>query len=248
MAYDKDLTGYIDAYLDGSLAEEALQNFESKMQDDPEFLLEVEAQRAIRSLVRQNEAKKVFQNFEEEIQQELMAQEQMVAEPAAFYKPESGSLEASTKYILEDTRDEENVIPLNSVDNFYKIAFAATVSLLIVFAGYYWIFNKSTEKNFGQEVFAHYTIDVQLTDSNIRNIEEKMVVTIIKDENLDHHYRFSGDTVFLYFRSFEPSQQDLALKYDPEADLPYRILITDKLYQIDESVSEPVPLIEIDTP
>ena len=216
MESEENKTEWIDQYLDDALKEQERTEFERRLQSDPAFRLEVEAQKAVRRSLQDwgnAELKAKFKQFHARMQQQE---------------------DSSTPF---DTEDHMQGKTRQLWGRPGVWAIAASFSLLLL-AGIVWI-NRDTFFNpQKQEITAFQTFQIPVVAKGSDNmgyagentILDSIMVQIIQDHQYAFHYRFK-DTLQIFSSAISPDDK-LMLEHHEQTDT-YTLVVDEKRYLVE---------------
>lgn len=278
MSDKRNLTEYIDAFLDATLTDAEKDEFQQKMLEDSVFRLEVEAQSVVRSLVAKNEKRAYFSHLEEELfnttalidrylegnmsgselqwfeqrleeddelRQDLAAQRMIIK--AAQRQEVKKKFQDLEKEIDSSKEDEQEVTP---VIPFYRrkrvwLAIAASVAILISIAAVFIIDRSQNQPIYAlesdqEQLIARYSISVDVIGTTLRS--QPWDVSILKSKKYPLHYVKQNETLILYLEDPALSKEDIQIEEDPSAEQPYKLILKDQAYLLEDTSVDPQPL------
>ncbi len=220
MTNENNKTEWIDQYLNHTLAPQERIDFERRMQQDPAFRQEVEAQRAVRKSLQNwgnAQLKDKFKQFHANMKQEVVH-----AAPPTTKAADQNELKGKTRQLW-------------SKPGVWFMA--ASISLMLV-AGIVWI-NRDTF--FGSpktEITAVQTFQIPVAAVGSDNlgyagentISDSVTAQIITDTQYPFHYRFK-DTLQIYSATLSRADE-IMLTHQAKTDA-YTLVINDKSYAVE---------------
>ena len=276
MSEERNLTEYIDAYLDNTLTGAEKEAFQQKVKEDPEFRLEVEAQITVRSLVAKAEKRAYFSQLEEELfnttalidrylegsmtERELEWFEQRLEEEMELRKDVEAqrmiieaverqeakkkfqNLEKKFEGQQEAEQKETPVIQIHNRKNIW-MAVAASIAIFISVATVF-LLNRSQDQQLAQDQFiASYNINVEEHGPAVRSQPgEALEVLIVKSEKHPLHYTKQNETLIIYLKDPSLNEEDIQIEHDASAEQPYKLIIKDQAYLLEDTSEDPQPL------
>ena len=266
---ERNLTEYIDAYLDDILTGSEREAFQQKMQEDPGFSLEVEAQMAVRLLVLKVEKRNYFRQLEEELfnstalidrylegvmsESELQWFEQKLAEDEKLQqdvKAQQMIIEAvqrqevKKKFLdLEKEIEEEEKEEQKDAPvihlSSHRNLWMAIAASVAILISVAAVFFLNRPQD---QVIASYSIDVDGTALGYAGSKQSMEVIIMKSDDFPLHYTLQNDSLTVYLEEPSISKKDIQIEYDPSASPPYMLILKGQNYLLDFTSDQPQPL------
>ncbi|WAC10148.1 anti-sigma factor family protein [Dyadobacter pollutisoli] len=225
-------TELIDRYLDQELSDGEKHSFEKDMSEDSGLRLEVQAQEAVRNLIRskaeKDSLKKLFNTFHAEWN-------------------DDDSEEENVRELVGGDQEKKNVKKV-SWGNWSYLAVAASVAIMIIGT---WSVLKEKDSigdrvevrvKGGSETFRIPMLTWKVVDFKpVLQSNQPMDVTIIRSKQYDFHYRFTN-VLELYSGTLTEKTQKISIEYDLDKQ-SYLLRIGSKSYPI-RKTDEITPLIQ----
>ena len=237
MMDDENKTELIDRYLDEELSPAENESFESSLAVDSELRLEVEAQNAVRNMIKQQGEKadllRIFDEFHESIAKENVL------------TPESHGKIIDLNQILDESSHSKELFKVNW-RNWVPVAVAASIALTIL--GVWTIVKDRNDFNNQQEIRNNADDEAFripfLTWRTINNkpvLQERKLIDlkITRKTKYKFHYRFKS-FLEIYSDTLNGNNEKITLQFDPDLRV-YKLWIGKKVFFITKT-EEIIPL------
>ena len=238
---EENITEIIDAYLDGRLNTEEIQEFEAEMKQNTNLYAELQAQKVVRKnmvIQGRKQLKIKLKSFHQE----------MLAESRAI----SNEDKVKEVFIKQTQSSEENlarpVIFLYNRKAIFGIAVA--LALLIISSLSFFIYNETKQEELAMQG-KYYKLemkDLQAQAMGIAKQDQQHTLStsidlLVKGDEVYHfHYQFT-DTLTIFSKYLNPDKSKMYLEYDSQKN-NYTLIIEGKRYPLERGFIDINPLIQ----
>jgi hypothetical protein len=226
-------TELIDRYLDKELTAGETHSFEKDLSEDSDLRLEVQAQEAVRNLIRSKAEKESLQTLFNTFHAELN---------------EDDSEEENVRELFRKNQEKKENVRKIIWGNWSYMAVAASVAIIIIGT---WSVLKEKDTigdrvevriKGGSETFRAPMLTWKVVDFKpVLQDNQPMDVTIIRSKEHDFHYRFTH-VLEIYSGTLTEKQQKISIEYDLDKK-SYLLRIGSKSYPI-RKTDQITPLVQ----